>query len=57
MGENVVENAFGILKKTFKKLLLKNNLHIIFLLDVVTCCMLYNFILDRWDVNVNVLMF
>jgi hypothetical protein len=57
MGEIVVENAFGILKKTFKKLLLKNNLHIIFILDVVTCCMLYNFILDRWDVNVNVLMF
>jgi IS4 transposase len=52
MGGNVVENAFDILKKTFKELLLKNNLHIIFLLAVVTCCMLYNFILDRWDVNV-----
>jgi hypothetical protein len=56
MGENVVENVFGILKKTFKELLLKNNPHIIFLLDVVTCCMLYNFILDGWDVNVNALM-
>jgi hypothetical protein len=35
-GRNVVENAFGILKKTFKELLLKNNLHITFLPNVNT---------------------
>ncbi len=52
-----MENAFGILKKTFRKLLVKSNLHTIFLLDVVTCCcLLYNMILDGRDVDVNVLM-
>jgi hypothetical protein len=54
---NVVENAFGILKKTFRKLLVKSNLCTIFFLDVVTsCCLLYNMILDGRDVDVNVLM-
>ncbi len=36
-GMVVVENKFGIVKKTFKELLLKRNLHILFLLDIVTC--------------------
>ncbi len=46
-GRSLIENAFGILKKTFKKLLLKNNLHILSMLDVVSYCLwLYNFIMD-----------
>jgi hypothetical protein len=36
-GKNVVENVLGILKKTFKKLLFKNNLHIVFLPNFVAC--------------------
>jgi len=56
-GRNVVENAFEILKKTFKELLVKSNLHTLFLPDVVTCCfLLYYMILDEKDVDVNVLM-
>lgn len=51
-----MENAFGILKKTFKQLLVKSNLHTIFLLDVVICCLLYNMILNERDVDVNALM-
>jgi hypothetical protein len=31
-GRDVVENVVGKLKKSFKKLLLKNNLHILFIL-------------------------
>jgi hypothetical protein len=36
-GRNVMENAFGILKNTFRKLLLKVNLHGLFFIDVVVC--------------------
>jgi hypothetical protein len=36
-GKNVVENVLGILKKTFKKLLFKNNLHIDFCPNFVAC--------------------
>ncbi len=39
----MVENAIGILKKSFKKLLLKSNLHILFilmLLHVVVHCII-----------------
>jgi hypothetical protein len=43
----VVKNAFGILKKMVKELLLQSNLHILFMFDVVTYyCMLYDLILD-----------
>jgi hypothetical protein len=46
-GKNVVENAFGILKKELLKIMLvKRNLRTFFLLDDVTCCLLYNMILD-----------
>jgi hypothetical protein len=56
-GRNQVENAFGMLKKMFKELLLKSNLHILFMLDVVNyCCMLYNLILDGRNVDVKFLM-
>jgi hypothetical protein len=44
---SVVKNAFGILKKMVKELLLQSNLHILFMFDVVTYyCMLYDLILD-----------
>jgi hypothetical protein len=47
----------GTSKKTFKELLLNNNLHIIFLLDTITCCcMLYNMILNGKDVDMDVLI-
>ncbi len=38
----MVENAFGILKKTFKELMHKSNLNVIFLPGVITCCLLHN---------------
>ena len=34
----VVENAFGILKQTFRELLVKFELDVVFLSDVITCC-------------------
>jgi hypothetical protein len=37
-GRILVEFFFEILKKMFKELLLKTNLHIVFLFDVVMCC-------------------
>jgi hypothetical protein len=44
-GRSVIENSFCILKKT---LLLKTNLHVLFLLDVVVCCCIpYNMIPNR----------
>jgi hypothetical protein len=56
-GRSVMENVFKILKKTFKELLLKNNLHVLFLPDVFSCCyMLQNLILDERDVNIDALM-
>jgi hypothetical protein len=36
-GKNVVENVLGILKKTFKKPLFKNNLHIDLCPNFVAC--------------------
>jgi hypothetical protein len=33
-----VENAFGILKQTFRELLVKSDLSITFLLDVISAC-------------------
>ncbi len=56
-GRSVMENVFKILKKTFKKLLLKSNLHVLFLPNVVSrCYMLQNLVLDGKDVNINELM-
>jgi hypothetical protein len=52
----VIENSFGILKKTFRKLLLKRNLHVLFLLDVVVyCCILYNMIFGK-DFDIKTLL-
>jgi hypothetical protein len=42
-GRFVVENSFSILKKTFQKLLEKINLHVTFVPNVSTCCLLHNF--------------
>ncbi len=55
-GRSVVENVFCTLKKTFKELLLKKTLSIIFILDVVCYCMFYNLVLNNKDVNMNALM-
>jgi hypothetical protein len=49
---SVIENSFEILKKSFRKLLLKINLHILILPDVVVCCcILHNMILGVKDFN------
>jgi hypothetical protein len=45
-GRSVVENAFGILKQTWRELLVKTSLRVEFIPDVVTCCcVLHNMIL------------
>ncbi len=42
-AHSIVENAFGILKKTFWKLLVKSNLDVFFILEVFICyCLLHN---------------
>jgi len=44
----VVENAFGILKYTFRELLLKSDLHLGFLPDdILACAILHNVILGQ----------
>ncbi len=49
-GKSVVEIVFRTLKKTFRELILKTNLHIPFVLIVVVCCcILYNMIIDGKD--------
>jgi len=53
-GRSVIENSFCILKKT---LLLKTNLHVLFLLDVVVYCwILYNMILGGKDFDIDTLL-
>ncbi len=38
-----MENAFGILKKSFKKLFSRTKLHVSFVLIVfIACCLLHN---------------
>lgn len=57
-GEECGEKCIWDNEKTLKKLLVKNNLHTLFLLDVVTCCcLLYNMILDGRDLDLNALMY
>ena len=47
-GRGVVENAFGILKLTFRELLVKSELQVTFLPDVITCCaILHNTLLRQ----------
>ena len=47
-GRGIVENAFGILKQTFRELLVKSDLSVTFLPDVITCCaILHNVLLGQ----------
>ncbi len=53
----MVENIFNILKKTFRKLMIKYNLNVLFLPDVVACCcILHNMSLNGKDANIDELM-
>jgi len=55
-GRSVVENAFGTLKKNQKTITQKQSSYF-FIPNVVTCyCLLYNFILNGKDVDVDALM-
>lgn len=56
-GRSVVDNLFGILKKSFKELLLKTNLHLILLTNVVVhYFIIYNMILDGKELDIETLM-
>ena len=47
-GHSVVENAFGILKQSFRELLDVTDLHVTFVPDVViACCLLHNVLLGQ----------
>lgn len=46
-GRCVVENAFGILKQSFRELLDKTDLHISFVPDVILCCAILHNVLLR----------
>jgi hypothetical protein len=56
MGYFVVDNAFWRKKKTLKKLLAKNYLHVSFLLYVFTCCLLHNLFRSQTKSNIQRLM-
>ncbi len=45
-GRSIIVNCFIILKEKFKNLLMKINLHVFFLHDVICCCIPYNMILN-----------
>jgi hypothetical protein len=47
-GRSMVKNAFGILKQTFRELLVKSELDVVFLPDVITCyAILHNVLLGQ----------
>jgi hypothetical protein len=48
-GWYVVENAFGILKKTFKELMHKSDLSVTFLFNIFKCCCLLHNLLKTKD--------
>jgi hypothetical protein len=53
-GWCVVENTFGILKQRFQELLVKSDLDVLFLLDVITCCaILHNILLGQSQEGLN----
>jgi hypothetical protein len=52
-GHSIVENAFRILKKTFREFLTKFELHVSFLLDVfIICCLLHSILCFQIKKNV-----
>jgi hypothetical protein len=51
-GHSIVENYFGILKKTFKELMQKLKLNVIFLLNVFIC-LLHNLFKYEDDMNID----
>lgn len=56
-GRCVVENAFGILKQTFKELLQKSQLHVTFMPDVIlSCAILHNVLLGQSAEDVDELL-
>ena len=56
-GRCVVENAFGIMKSTFRELLVKTHLDVTFLPDVIICCaLLHNVLLGQSDEEVERLL-
>jgi hypothetical protein len=56
-GEECGEKCLWDNEIFLKKLLVKSNLHTFFLFYVVTCCcLLYNMVLARRDVDFNALM-
>jgi hypothetical protein len=50
-GKSIVENDFGILKQTFRELLVKSELDIVFLPDMITCCAILHNVLLRQSYN------
>lgn len=53
-GRAVVENAFGIMKGTWRELLRRSELHINIMPDVVyTCALLHNLILNDRNVDID----
>jgi hypothetical protein len=51
-GQSVVDNAFGILKKTFKELMHKLDLSVTFLPNISTCCLLHNLLKTNDEANI-----
>lgn len=56
-GRCVVENTFGILKQTFRELLVKSDLHVAFMPDVIlSCAILHNILLAQSHEEVETLL-
>jgi hypothetical protein len=54
---SIVENAFGILKKTFREFFTKFELHVSFVPNVfIICCLLHNILCFQIETNVKRLM-
>jgi hypothetical protein len=53
----VLENDFGILKKTFREFLIKTKLHVYFMLYAFTaCCLLHNVLRSQSESHIQRLM-